>query len=125
VLSPLERLALNGKLDRFRCETLHRLWEHWRQGQLDGNLRSPDLDKVVVDGPAFGPAGTHVRFHRRSFEVGWGRLDQPERDVVGMVVLQEQPVKAAGIALGFKSPCRGRERVLALLRTAADRLCGR
>ena len=123
ILSPLERLALNGKLERFRCEALHRLWESWREGQLHGNLKSPALDRVAVTAnTGFTPIGDLTMAHRRRFQAAWNRLEQVERDVVGLVVLQEATLKAAGAALGFRSPCRGREAVLGLLRSAADRL---
>lgn len=119
IQTPLDRLFVSGRLSGIQHDALQRFWEHWTEGQLAGNLRSPDMNRITASVTADPLA---ARRHREVFDQMWDRLDIAERHVVSGVVLFEISVAEVARCLGFRSPFHGREAVTQLLRDAAERL---
>jgi len=122
---PLERLAIKGKISETQFEALWRLWCHWYAAHLSGPIKSMDFEQIAVSRTNGGPVDDLALRNRDAFAVMWKRLEPLECIVVETVALCELSLQVAGAAIGFRSPCRGREAALGLLQSAADRLAGR
>lgn len=98
---------------------------HWLAGGLQGHLGSVDLNRILAFDPGSmtGLCKTEAQVNHRSLYYA-ARADLGTRPakIADEIACYDIPISHVALALGFRSPCRGREKVREILSDAGYRL---
>jgi hypothetical protein len=119
--APLEQIFAEKKINDLEYEALRRLRMHWTLGQLAGSPQSVDFNRVARDWNGIAQSEREL-YHREMFGIGWNKLEQLERGIIGAVALSEITLAVAGLSLGYRSLYRARLAALDLLHSGAGKL---
>ena len=119
--APLEQALAREQITETQFQVLARYRMHWFLGHHSGNLRAIDLDRVMVSGQVDRGGGQGI-WHSQMYLVANGSMRNLEREVTTMVAIEECSVTEVGSCLGYRSPYRGREAVLEILRSASKKI---
>ena len=121
----LGRLVFRKQLSQQQYVALQRYALHWYAGGLAGALSSFDLDRIRAMNPSgMGGLARNERelTHKKIYRDARLSIGEEPAYVADMVACHDYPLHAAGVALGFASPSRGRERAGEQLKLAGERL---
>jgi hypothetical protein len=121
----LGRLVMHRQLTQQQFSALQRYAVHWYLAGFAGALASFDLDRIcaMTPGGSGGLARSERQLtHQRIYRDAKLSLGHEHASVADMVACHDYPLVAAGAALGFASPFRGRLKARELLAEAGSRL---
>jgi hypothetical protein len=98
---------------------------HWLAGGLQGHLGSVDLNRVLAFDPGAmtGLAKTERQMeHRQLYHAARDSIGLRPALVADHVACFDSPISTVGVLLGYRSPWRGRQKVIEILRDAGYRL---
>jgi hypothetical protein len=121
----LGRLWMRQKLKGEEYSALRRYALHWLAGGLQGHLGSVDLNRIF----AFDP-GSMTGLAKSEAQADHRRLYHRAREAIGIrpafvadqIACYDSPVPQVGVMLGYRSPHKGRVRVVEILGDAGYRL---
>jgi hypothetical protein len=98
---------------------------HWLAGGLQGHLGSVDLNRILAFDPGSmtGLAKTERQAdHRRLYHSAREAIGARPARVADEIACYDIPISHVALALGYRSPYRGREKVREILSDAGYRL---
>jgi hypothetical protein len=123
--TPLGRALVRQKISAEEYTGLKKYSLHWLAGGLQGHMGSVDLNRIYAFDPSAmtGLCKSEAQaYHLGEYRLAHDFLGRRPAFVADCVACLELSLDVVGEALGFRSPYRGREAALEILRDAGGRL---